>query len=218
MVIIRMGFSRNPYLGAYSLCNNKIALLPSNFHFDESEVERALKVHVVKSDVDGSPLIGILATSNSNSVICSDLFEVGTGVEKLDLDIAHLPGNFTAFGNIILVNDYGAIANPEMSDDVLELVSEKFRVPVERGTIAGIKNVGAVGVATNSGALVHPDASSEEIKFVEKTLGVPVEVGTACGGTKFVGLCMAANSNGAIVGMTTTGPELGRIESALGFI
>ena len=218
MAIIRMGFSRNPYLGAYSLCTDKIALLPSNFYFDDRKVESALKVHGVRSDVDRSPLIGILAASNSNSVICSELFEVGSGGEKLSLDVAQLPGKFTAFGNIILANDYGAIANPEMPDDVLKLVSEKFRVPVERGTIAGIKNVGAVGVATNRGALVHPDASSEEVKFVEKALGVPVEVGTACGGVKFVGLCMTANSNGAIVGMTTTGPELGRIESALGFI
>ena len=202
------------------MCTDKIALLPSNFHFEDKYVEDALRVPVVRSDVDRSPLIGILATGNSNGVICSELFEVGSGaqIEKSSVNVAQVPGRFTAFGNIILANDHGAIANPELPDEILEQVSEKLGVLVERGTIAGIKNIGAVGVATNRGALVHPDASSEEVKLIEKTLGVPVEVGTACGGVKFVGLCMAANSNGAIVGMTTTGPELGRVESALGFI
>jgi translation initiation factor 6 len=43
-------------------------------------------------------------------------------------------------------------------------------------------------------------------------------VGTACAGLKFVGLCVVANSKGALAGSSTTGPELGRIESSLGFI
>ncbi|MFH1821176.1 MAG: translation initiation factor IF-6 [Methanobacteriota archaeon] len=220
MAIIKMGFNRIPYLGAFSLCTDKIALLPSNFHFRADDVENALGVPVVKTDVDRSPLIGILATGNSNSLICSELFEFGGGAQRemSGIEVSQLAGKLTAFGNIILTNDRGAIVNPEMPDHVLERVSEKLNVPVERGTIAGIKNVGAVGVATNRGALVHPDASSEEVELVEKTLGVPVDVGTACGGVKYVGLCMVANSNGAVVGMTTTGPELGRVESALGFI
>lgn len=220
MAIIRMGFNRNPYLGAFALCTDKIALLPANFHFKDKDVENALGVPVMRTGIDQSPLIGILANGNSNSLICSELFEIGSEIqrENLDTNVAQIPGKFTAFGNIILANDNGALANPDMPDEVLEMVSEKLSVPVERGTIAGIKNVGAAGVATNRGVLVHPDASSEEVKLVEKTLGVPVDVGTACGGVKFVGLCMVANSNGAIVGLTTTGPELGRIESALGFI
>lgn len=219
MAVIRMGFSRNPYLGAFSLCTDKIALMPSNFHFKDQEVEAALGVPVVRTDVDRSPLIGILAKGNSKAVICSELFELGGGnSQNLGVNVEQIPGKFNAFGNIFLSNDSGAIASPDMPDEILGIVSEKLGVPVERGTIAGIKNVGAVGVATNRGVLVHPDVTGEEVKLIEKTLGVPVEVGTACGGVKFVGLCMAANSNGAIVGMTTTGPELGRVESALGFI
>jgi len=220
MAIVRMGFNRNPYLGAYSMCTDKIALLPANLHFRDKDVEAALGVPVVRTDVDRSPLIGILAAGNSNGVICSELFEMGCGERSVrpGINVVPIPGRFNAFGNIFLINDYGAIANPDMPDETLKLVSEKLRVPVERGTIAGIKNVGAVGVATNRGALVHPDASREEVRLIEKTLEVPVDVGTACAGVKFVGLCMVANSNGAIVGMTTTGPELGRVESALGFI
>jgi translation initiation factor 6 len=129
-----------------------------------------------------------------------------------------VPGKFTAFGNLILANDYGAVVNPDLPDETIKIVREQLDVPVHRGKIAGLKNVGAVAVATNRGILVHPDASSDEVKFLEDKLGVPAEVGTACGGVKFVGLCIIANSKGAIVGTTTTGPEMGRAESSLGFL
>jgi len=202
------------------LCTDKIALLPDVFHFNEKEAEKALGVPIVRTNIDRSPLIGILAAGNSNSVIYSELFgiEIESQLCKLDIKAAQIPGKFTAFGNIILANDYGAIANPDLPNEILKIIGEKLSVPVERGTIAGIKNVGAVAVATNRGVLVHPDVSDDEVKLVERMLGVPTEVGTACSGVKFVGLCMVANSNGAIVGMTTTGPELGRVDSALGFI
>lgn len=220
MAIVRMGFNRIPYLGVFSMCTDKVALFPAQFHFREREVRDALGVPVVKGDMDGSPLIGILAAGNSKGLVCSDLFGVsGQGqLVGLGVDVGHVPSKFTAFGNIFLANDHGAIANSDIPDETMKMVSEKLGVPVEHGTVAGIKNVGAAGVATNRGALLHPDVSEEELKLVERVLGVPAEVGTACGGVKFVGLCMAANSNGAVVGMTTTGPELGRIESALGFI
>ncbi|MGQ9787707.1 MAG: translation initiation factor IF-6 [Candidatus Hadarchaeaceae archaeon] len=220
MAIIRMSFNRNPFLGAYSLCTDKIALMPSIFRFKEREAETALGVPVVKTDVCRSPLIGVLMAGNSNGLICSELFEIGFGEGSLkpDLALTYLPGKYNAFGNVFLMNDYGAIANPDLPEDILKLVGQKLRVPVVRGTIAGIKNVGAAGVATNRGVLVHPDIAGDEAKLIEKTLNVPVDVGTACAGVKFVGLCMVANSKGAVIGMTTTGPELGRVESALGFI
>ncbi len=217
MAITRMGFNRNPYLGVFSLCTDRVALLPKYFHFEEKEVTNSLGASVVRTDIDRSPLIGIMAAGNSTGVICSELFEIG-GHEDLNIGVAKLPGKLTAFGNLVLANDFGALANPDLPDEILKLISEKLNVSVKRGTIAGIKNVGAVAVATNRGIILHPDASEPEVRLAEESLDVSADVGTACGGAKFVGLCMVANSNGVIVGMTTTGPELGRIESALGFI
>ncbi len=220
MTIIRMGFNRIPYLGAFAVCTNKIALFPAQLHFNEQDAQRALDVPIVKSSLDTSPLIGILMAGNSNGFVCSDLFgvESNENLDEIGADIHQVPGKFTAFGNLILANDNGAVVNPDFPDDMLKSMSEGLGVSIERGTVAGIKNIGAAGVATNRGALLHPDVSEKELKLVEKVLKVPVDVGTACGGVKFVGICVVANSNGAVVGMTTTGPELGRIDSALGFI
>lgn len=202
------------------MCTDRVAMFPTQFHFKERDAQNVLGVPVIKSSLGKSPLIGILMAGNSHGLVHSDLFDVEDGgrLANLKVNIQHASGKFTAFGNLVLTNDCGAIANPDLSDDLLKFISKQLNVPVERGTIAGVKNVGAAGVATNHGALLHPDVSERELKFVEKVLGVPIGVGTACSGVKFVGLCMVANSNGAVVGMTTTGPELGRIESALGFV
>jgi len=220
MSIVRVSFNQIPFLGAFALTTDKIALLPQLFHVREQIVENALGVPVARANMYNSPLLGILAAGNSNGLVCSELLESDEEerLTELGVRVSRISGRYTAFGNLVLANDHGALVNPDLPDEILKLMSESLGVPVERGTIAGVKNVGATGVATNRGVLVHPDVSNEEIKHVSSVLGVPVEVGTACGGVKYVGLCLVANSNGAIAGKSTTGPELGRVESALGFI
>lgn len=219
MAVKRMNVGRIPYIGAFALCTEKVALFPAGLHFNEAEVGKALGVPVVSADVSRSFIVGILAAGNSNGIVCSELFDVeGKGLADLDVNVAHVPGKFTAFGNLVLVNDYGALVHPDMPDDAVKVIEDKLGVDVQRGTIAGLKNVGAVGVATNKGVLLHPDVAEKEMKAAEKALQVPADVGTACGGVKFIGICAVANSNGAVAGMSTTGPELGRIESSLGFM
>ena len=180
----------------------------------------ALGVRAVRADINKSPLIGVLAAGNSNGLVASWLLEEEEEkfLTELGIKVARVPSKYTAMGNIVLANDKGALVNPDLSAEAIAIIDETLDVPTERGTIAGIKNVGAAGVATNKGVLVHPDASAEELKKIESVLGVPADIGTACSGVKYTGVCMIANSNGVLVGETTTGPELGRIESSLGFI
>jgi translation initiation factor 6 len=97
----------------------------------------------------------------------------------------------------------------------VEEVSSALGIPLERGTISGLKTVGSAGVATDKGALLHPDATEEEVERVRRALRVPVSKGTACDGEKYVGICVAANSHGFLAGGPTTGAELGAIERAL---
>lgn len=220
MPIARVNFDHLPFLGVLALTTDKIVLLPRHFSVREKVVLDALGVRAVRTSIDNSSLIGVLTAGNSNGLVTSNLLEVGEErfLSERGLKVARVPDKYNAMGNLVLANDRGALVSPDLSADALELISEILGVPTHLGTIAGIKNVGAAGVATNKGALVHPDASSEELKAAEEILQVPVDVGTACGGVKYVGVCMIANSHGAIVGETTTGPELGRIDSALGFI
>jgi translation initiation factor 6 len=47
---------------------------------------------------------------------------------------------------------------------------------------------------------------------------VPADIGTINYGGPLVGSGLVANASGYVAGQQTTGPELGRIEDALGYI
>lgn len=216
MTVRRMEFNRVPFLGAYSLCTDRVCLIPENIHLRPDNTS-ILKVPVIRTNLSESPLLGILLAGNSNGILCSELFELTSmeSIKNLGIEIHSLPGSLTALGNLILANDHGAIVSPDFSTSTVREISDRLGVPVEKGTIAGYKVVGAVGIATNRGALLHPEVKEAEARLVEEVLKVPVDIGTACGGVSFLGLCVIANSMGALAGSTTTGPELGRIESSL---
>lgn len=175
---------------------------------------------MVRTLISQSSLIGVLATGNIHGIIVPDLIDTDEERlrEELDTNVERIPGKYTTLGNQVLTNDNGAIVSPDLSDESIEVIDSVLNVPIRQSTIAGLKNVGASGVATNKGALLHPEATEEELEIVEDVLKVPVDIGTALSGIKYPGICITANSNGALTGEDTTGPELGRIESALDFI
>ena len=110
------------------------------------------------------------------------------------------------------------MVHPDLGEKQIKMIQETLNVDVLRGTIAGLKTVGAAAVVTNKGLLCHPKTTNEEKKILEKHFEVPVEIGTANYGTPLIGACVIANKHGAVTGFTSTGIELGRIESGLNLI
>ena len=139
-------------------------------------------------------------------------------IKDMGVEVEKIPDRLTAVGNIVLANDKGAIVNPLLSDEAVELITQVLDVEVVKGSIAQFKITGAVAVATDKGVLLHPSSSQEDIKLVEKILKVPADVGTVNNGTSLVGACAVATTNGIIVSLNTTGPELARIEETFGFL
>jgi translation initiation factor 6 len=132
--------------------------------------------------------------------------------------VATLPGRINAAGNVVLANDYGAYLHPDLSREAVQAVQAALDVPVERGEIATVRTVGTAAVATNDGVLCHPKAADEELDHLEELFDAPADIGTINYGAPLVGSGLLANESGYVCGQETTGPELGRIEAALGFI
>jgi len=211
----------NSNLGVAISTTDKAALVPSNLsEAMENLIENTLGVSVIRTPISGSNLAGALSVGNSNGFLVSP-FTLDSEIEKIKesgMEVQRIPDRFTAVGNIILANDNGAIVNPMLSDESLEVIEDVLDVEVQRRSIASFKITGSVAVATNKGVLVHPSASEDELKFIENVMKVPADIGTVNKGIKLVGACTVANSEGVIVGSDTTGPELARIEEALGFL
>lgn len=211
----------NSNLGVAISTTDNAAIVPSNLSESmENLIENTLEVSVIKTPINGSNLAGALAVGNSNGILVSPfaLESEIKAIKDMDIEVERIRDRFTAVGNIILANDNGAIVNPMISDESMEVIENVLDVEVQRKSIAGFKITGSVAVATNRGVLAHPSTDADELKFIEDVMKVPADIGTVNKGIRLVGACTIANSKGVIVGSDTTGPELARIEEALGFL
>ncbi|MDG6962498.1 MAG: translation initiation factor 6, partial [Nitrososphaerota archaeon] len=79
----------------------------------------------------------------------------------------------------------------------------------------GYAQVGAMIVATNRGAAVSPAAREQEAQEIAKVLKVEVSASSVNGGIPYPASGVVANSENAIAGYLTTGPELVFLTRAL---
>jgi translation initiation factor 6 len=175
----------------------------------------------VRTTVGGSGTVGALATGNDAGLLVSNRVttrERETIADAVDVPVAELPGRMNAAGNVVLANDYGAYVHPDLTREAVLAVRDALDVPVERGDLADVRTVGTAAVATDRGVLCHPKSREPELEALEELLDVPADIGTVNYGGPLVGSGLVANEHGYVVGEETTGPEIGRIEDALGYI
>ena len=228
MHIERLDFENSPYLGVYGFATDRIALIREGLDEKKLEVLReVLKVPLIETSIMKSRIVGIFVGGNSNALIVpwyvwdAELEAINNGLKEygVDMEIVPFHSRLTAFGNLILANDRGALVSKDFTREEARKIEDILGVSIERGMIADYTAVGSVGVITNRGGLVHPEATDEEeLEWLSDLFKVDVYVGTANMGVPFVGSCMIANSNGVVVGHLTTGPEIVKIEEALGFL
>ena len=217
----RMNLTGSPNLGVYISVNDEVAIVPFNLSTEvEDIIKETLEVDTIKTSIAGCNLNGALAVGNSNGFVVSPYInerELQT-LEDAGLNVSLMPGKYTAVGNIIAANDHGAIAGPNVGEKAIKVIEDTLKVPVEISSIADSNIIGSSSLVTNKGFLVHRDATYEELDFVEEVFKVEGNIGTVCKGMPLVGACGIAKSQGAIVGESTTGPEMARLEESLGFL
>jgi len=225
MQILQTNFHGDHNLGLFGKTSDKVCIL-GQFVPEKTvkQVENLLKVSVVKTCIANTDFAGILCSMNSNGLLLPEivnereLSRLNAIKKDFGLNIQVLETNFTALGNLVLCNDSGAVVSKEFTKKEKKKIENCLGVCSEYASVAGIATVGSCGVASNRGCLLHRDASEEEIKIIEDVLKVPVDIGTANFGSPFVGSSVITNSNGAVIGESTTGPEVTRIMEALGFL
>ena len=217
----RVDIVGNPNLGVFILATDDLAIVPYNLIDEKVEIiKETLEVDAVKSSISGSSLIGSLAVANSNGLVVSPhvLDREIKQFEDLGLNVATVPGRYTALGNIIAANDKGAIVSPFLSEDAINIIEETLDVNVKATSMIGSDIIGSLIQVTNKGFLISSKAVQSEVRLAQEVFGVEGDIGTVGKGIPLVGACSIANSNGAIVAKDSTGPEMARVEEALGFL
>lgn len=210
-------FEGNPNVGLFATATDSFCISGSSrFATLATEI---LKVPHHEVLVSSSKAIGIFSAANANGVILPHITEKLeiSEFKKLGINVCVLNTKETALGNLVAANDKGCLISPYLLPYKKE-ISDCFGCEVVIASVAGLDLVGSACVATNKGFLAHRDCTEREFKLIEEVLKVKGEIGTANFGSPFVGAFIVANSNGFVVSEHTTGPEIARIDEALGFI
>ncbi len=220
--VVAVTLMGNPNVGVYVHATDKYVLVPEGVEEDKlSLIAEVFGIEPVQVTVNGSRLVGVFVAGNERGLLLPST----SGDEELALIrkalgdsiiVEKLPSRNNAVGNLVAANSKAALVYPGLERDALKIVRDVLDVEVEARPIAGISTVGSALVVTNKGGVVHPDASEEEVEFLSSFFGVPILTGTVNFGVAYVRTGLAANSRGAIVGAETSGPEIARIQMALG--
>jgi len=220
--VFRASFAGSPYVGVFATATDDHLLVRPDAEDDVAAgLADELGVEAVRTTVGGSATVGALSAGNGHGIVLSGRAtdaERDRIADATGRPVRRLPGRVNAAGNVVLANDAGAYVHPDLSDEAVAVVGEALSVPVERGDLADVRTVGTAAVATDRGVLCHPKAREPELEALESLLGVPADVGTVNYGAPLVGSGLLAAAGGYAVGADTTGPELGRIEDALGYV
>ena len=183
------------------------------------EISQCFDLEMNPMLIGGSSLLGSLIVGNNKGIAVADI-ATEEDLDKLSSfgEVVILESGVNAAGNLVECNDHGAIVSKSIPTPGVELIGEVLGVKTARTRVAGQDTVGSLLVANNKGILSHPDISSSEVKEIEAVMSVPVMVGTVCFGSPYVGAGCVTSEKDALVGSGSTGPELNRIEDALGLI
>ncbi|MGQ9718793.1 MAG: translation initiation factor IF-6 [Nitrososphaerales archaeon] len=212
MAIHLLHIYRSPNIGMFVKGNDRFLLIPKGLASTKaSKLSSFLGVEPIRASISGLRLIGPLVAMNNKGIMVSRLTEeeeVREIKSKTGLPIERLPTKYTSVGNLLVVNDNGAIASEILPSQAIKAIEDVLDVSVEKMDIADYYQVGSMAVATNLGVVVHPSASEAEIDRIREFLKVDVEPSTVNSGVPYVASGIVANSKNAVVGSLTNGPEL----------
>ncbi len=209
-------------IGVYSLVTDNMAIVPSQVSETKAKkLEEWLKVKVIRTTIGASVLVGALARANSNGIVLPHFMreeEIQAIKSNSNTNIAVMETKKTAYGNLILANDHGAIVDPRLKERDMKKIEDVLGVEAVPGEISGLPYVGSLAAVTNKGVLTHPLLKEEEQKLLRDVLKVHVDVGTVNCGIPYVATGLVGNRHGAVAGYITTGPELFIIGQALDMV
>ena len=209
-------------IGVYTLATDNLLIVPNQIsRSDAKKLGEWLGVKVIQTNIGGSVLIGSLVCANSNGMILPHFVrdeELEIIKSSSDINITIMDTKKTAYGNLVLANDRGAIVDPRLRRREMRKIEDTLGVEVVAGEIAGLPYVGSLALATNKGVLAHPLLTEDEEKILREVLKVHVGVGTINCGIPYIATGVIGNSRAVVAGYLTTGPEMVMIGQALGVV
>jgi len=217
----KLSYYGNPWIGLFVKTNDKTTFAPHDaLPKVVQSLEENLKTEVVKVSVGNFGIIGAYLAMNSTGIVLPNLAteEEMKVFRGLGLNAYRSGEKSNAHGNNIAANDKGGLINPRISDAERRKMEDVLGIELVPMKIAEYGTVGSCCLANNKGFLAHFSASEDEMILIADALKVKGEKGSVNMGTGFVSLGIVGNAHGYIAGEATSAYEMGRAESALGYL
>ncbi|MDO8427769.1 MAG: translation initiation factor IF-6 [Candidatus Diapherotrites archaeon] len=216
MKFTKQYLNSSPYIGVFAVTSETISLFPA-FITKKQKLyfQDILGTEIIQGTLAGSHLLGVFAVGSQNKFLVSNLISD----KELDfyknqgLKLEVLSDNL-AVGNLIALNDFGAVCSPIFSKEDIAKIKSFLGTEVVTSLVGNHDLTGASCKATNVGFIVSPMVTEQEFSVLQKTLKVDGMRTTANYGDRYVGNGLIANSKGAVIGVPTTTHEMIRIDEA----
>ncbi len=216
---MKIAYYNNPNIGLFFKLNNSVCLAPFSLTKGlKNTIEERMDVKIIQTSILHTDIIGIYTIMNDNGVIVPDLAEEEKKLLKKELNIFESHSKFNAFGNNLVINNKIGLINEEIPKNDIKKYEDVLGIELIPKKIANHKTVGSLMVMNDRGFLVSYLVSEEEKKELEMELNLKGERGTINMGSGFISLGALVNNNSYLVGSSSTGYEIGKLEEALDFI
>ncbi len=211
-------FNGNPNVGLFAYCNDKYCLVGTEVRPKDAELlKEVLGVPVHRIRLAGTSLIGVFASGTDKLLLPSIVFDDELKeLDKLGIEYEVLETRLTALGNNIMCSKKGVVLSSDFEEPVKKQITKALDLPVEQGSISGLKNVGSLSVVNNGNCIVSRETTDEEIEKIEQTLKVTCTRASLNRGLPYLKSGIIVNNNGMVVSGQSTGIEISDAEEALG--
>ncbi len=220
MKVKQIDFNGITTIGLYAYTNNKITLLGYDVSskYDE-DIKKTLNTDIKRVSIAGTSLLGVFIAGYENKIIVPDmLFEKEEEkLKELKIDYLKIPTIHTCLGNNILIGEKTILANPEMEEKALKLISDFFNKPVQKTEIVETQTIASLFAVNRDQkkALLTNDLNEEEAKEIGELIGYEVTTGSVSRGSPHIKSAIINNKNGILISTNTGGPELVNTTNAL---
>mmetsp|Transcript_5591 Transcript_5591/g.7822 ORF Transcript_5591/g.7822 Transcript_5591/m.7822 type:complete len:242 (-) Transcript_5591:31-756(-) len=212
----RIEFENSSEIGVFAKLTNAYCLAAISSQNTFAKVlESELQEHIpiIQCSIAGTRPVGRLVVGNTkglllpNTTTDQELLHIRNSLPD-KIVVKRVEEKLSALGNVIVTNDYVALAHPDLDRETEEVVADTLGVEVFKQTISGQALVGSYCALSNQGCLVHPTSSVEDQTELASLLQVPVMAGTINRGSAVIGGGLIVNDWAAFCGMSTTATEL----------
>ena len=148
MGIFRYDIYKSPNVGIFAKSNDSVVLLPYGYAETKSKkLIEYLEVDPIFVSIAGNRIIGPMVALNNNGMILPSSAsddEIRYLKQMTGLNIICLDSKLTAIGNLISVNDHGAILSPLLKGEFDKQIEDALGITVNTMSVADFNQTGSV--------------------------------------------------------------------------